>query len=168
MLQAFHSKATGIYVEEYGTYICLYAGLLLKKQDQAKSWLKYLSPYLVFWCSCPLIYFKCVKKRTSRIQLSLPDEKFPRVSYEALVQATDNFAEFNLIGRGSSGSVYRGRLTQPNKPVAVKVVHHDMQNADRSYMAECKALKNIRHRNLLPILTACSTIDNRGFQSSTL
>jgi len=110
-----------------------------------------------------LVYLKLIRKRTSRkIQLSLPGEQFPRVTYKALVQATDNFAEFNLIGRGSSGSVYRGRLTQPNKLVAVKVFHLDMQDADRSYMAECKTLRNIRHRNLLPIFTACSTIDNRG------
>jgi Leucine-rich repeat (LRR) protein len=129
---------------------------------RSKTLVKILVPTLGFLVLMVPVYLKLIRKRTSRIQLSLPGEQFPRVTYKALVQATDNFAEFNLIGRGSSGSVYRGRLTQPNKLVAVKVFHLDMQDAARSYMAECKALRNIRHRNLLPILTACSTIDNRG------
>ena len=130
---------------------------------QSKTLVTILVPVLSSLVLMLLVYLKIIRKRTSRkIQLSLPGEQFPRVTYKALVQATDNFAEFNLIGRGSSGSVYRGRLTQPNKLVAVKVFHLDMQDTDRSYMAECKNLRNIRHRNLLPILTACSTIDNRG------
>jgi len=37
-----------------------------------------------------------------------------------------------------------------------------MEGTDRSFISECQALRNIRHRNLVPILTACSTIDNMG------
>lgn len=29
-------------------------------------------------------------------------------------------------------------------------------------MAECEALRSIQHRNLLPIITACSTVDSNG------
>ncbi|XP_037489264.1 receptor kinase-like protein Xa21 [Triticum dicoccoides] len=99
-----------------------------------------------------------------RMQLSLPssDEQFPKVSYKDLAQATENFTVSNLIGRGSCGSVYRAKLNQKQMVVAVKVFDLDMQGADKSFISECKALRNIRHRNLLPILTACSTIDNRG------
>ncbi|KAM0881217.1 hypothetical protein ACQ4PT_033098 [Festuca glaucescens] len=71
--------------------------------------------------------------------------------------------ESNLIGRGSHGSVYKGRLiiSEP-MVVAVKVFDLAMEGDDRSFMSECQALKNIRHRNILPVLTACSTIDNTG------
>lgn len=98
------------------------------------------------------------------MQLSLPssDEQFPKVSYKDLAQATENFTVYNLIGRGSCGSVYRAKLNQKQMVVAVKVFDLDMQGADKSFISECKALRNIRHRNLLPILTACSTIDNQG------
>ncbi|KAK1618124.1 hypothetical protein QYE76_023641 [Lolium multiflorum] len=37
-----------------------------------------------------------------------------------------------------------------------------MKCADKSFVTECDVLRSIRHRNLLPILTACSTIDNNG------
>ena len=46
--------------------------------------------------------------------------------------------------------------------VVVKVFHLAMEEDDRSFKSECQALKNSRHRNVLPILTACSTIDNKG------
>ncbi|XP_015697573.1 probable LRR receptor-like serine/threonine-protein kinase At3g47570 [Oryza brachyantha] len=34
--------------------------------------------------------------------------------------------------------------------------------AQKSFIAECNALRNVRHRNLVPILTACSSIDSSG------
>jgi serine/threonine protein kinase len=46
--------------------------------------------------------------------------------------------------------------------VAIKVFNLEMRRANGSFVSECEVLRTIRHRNLLPILTACSTIDNRG------
>lgn len=111
-----------------------------------------------------LLYFILQRKKSFRMQLpSVPiDERFPRVSYKDLAQATENFAESNLIGRGSYGSVYGGRLIQANMIVAVKVFDMNRQGADRSFMSECLVLRSIRHRNLLLILTVCSTIDSKG------
>jgi serine/threonine protein kinase len=111
-----------------------------------------------------LVYLTFFRKRMLMMQLSLPssDERFLKVSYKDLAQATENFAESNLIGRGSCGSVYRGKLTQERMVVAVKVFDLGMQGAGKSFVSECEALRNIRHRTLLPILTACSTVDNRG------
>lgn len=89
-------------------------------------------------------------------------KKFPRVSYNDLAQATMNFSEFNLIGSGSYGSVYRGKLCQAKPQVAIKVFDLETRFADKSFISECEILRTIRHRNLLPVLTACSAIDNRG------
>jgi len=46
--------------------------------------------------------------------------------------------------------------------VAIKVFDIGMRCADKSFISECEVLSRIHHRNLLPILTACSTIDNNG------
>ncbi|CAO2046586.1 unnamed protein product [Urochloa humidicola] len=89
-------------------------------------------------------------------------KKFPRVSYKDLAQATENFSEFNLVGRGSYGSVYRGKLTQAKIEVAIKVIDLETRFADKSFISECESLRTIQHRNLLPILTSCSTIDDNG------
>jgi serine/threonine protein kinase len=85
-------------------------------------------------------------------------KKFPRVSYKDLALATGNFSESNLNGRGSYSAVYRGKLTQGKIQVAIKVFDLGTRFADKSFVIECEALRTIRHQNLLPIFTACSTI----------
>lgn len=54
------------------------------------------------------------------------------VSYEDLAQATGNFSKSNIIGRGSYGSVYRGKLTQVKTQVAIKVFDLEMRCGDKS------------------------------------
>jgi len=46
--------------------------------------------------------------------------------------------------------------------VAVKVLNLDKHSASRSFFSECKALKNVRHRNLVKVLSLCSSIDHQG------
>jgi len=89
-------------------------------------------------------------------------ENFLKVSYVDLAEATANFSESNLVGRGGYGSVYRGKLKESKVEVAVKVFDLEMHGAEKSFLKECDALRSIQHRNLLPIITACSTVDNTG------
>ncbi|XP_031253747.1 receptor kinase-like protein Xa21 [Pistacia vera] len=87
---------------------------------------------------------------------------FLQISYKELLQATDNFASHNLIGAGSSGTVYKGSIQQLEKPVAIKVLNLQNRGASKSFMAECKVLSKVRHRNLLKIITSCSSLDHKG------
>ncbi|XVF19891.1 hypothetical protein REPUB_Repub11eG0150500 [Reevesia pubescens] len=85
-------------------------------------------------------------------------------SFQQLHKATDGFASINLIGQGSFGHVYRGILDQ-NKVqniIAVKVMNLQEQSASKSFLTECKTLRNVRHRNLVKIISACSSIDFQG------
>jgi len=112
-----------------------------------------------------LIYIIVHGKKTSRKPYQFLfsfGKKFPVVSYKDLARATGNFCDSNLIGRGSCGSVYKGKLTQAKIQVAIKVFDLETRCANKSFLSECEVFRNIRHRNLLPILTACSTIDNKG------
>ncbi|XP_050387422.1 probable LRR receptor-like serine/threonine-protein kinase At3g47570 [Argentina anserina] len=85
------------------------------------------------------------------------------VSYQALHQATNGFSPNNQIGSGGFGSVYKGILDQEeNNIVAVKVINLQQKGASKSFVAECNALRNIRHRNLVKIITCCSSADNSG------
>ncbi|KAB2627517.1 LRR receptor-like serine/threonine-protein kinase [Pyrus ussuriensis x Pyrus communis] len=86
-----------------------------------------------------------------------------RLSYGDLLKATDGFSASNLIGAGSFGSVYKGILNQhEERNVAVKVLNLQTSRASKSFIAECETLKSIRHRNLVKLLTACSSIDFQG------
>ncbi|KAL5742573.1 hypothetical protein ACOSP7_029305 [Xanthoceras sorbifolium] len=105
---------------------------------------------------------KKMKRVTSTKSTSDQKDLLLKVSYESLLKATCGFSSANLIGSGSYGSVYKGILDPNQKVVAVKVLHLHQRGALKSFMAECEALRNIRHRNLVKILTACSSVDFQG------
>ncbi|XP_057723513.1 LRR receptor-like serine/threonine-protein kinase EFR [Arachis stenosperma] len=90
------------------------------------------------------------------------EHKYLRVSYGELHQATNGFSSSNLVGTGSFRSVYRGTLVHFERPVAVKVLNLQTRGASKSFMAECKALGKIKHRNLINILTCCLSVDYKG------
>ncbi|KAK1646921.1 hypothetical protein QYE76_064726 [Lolium multiflorum] len=87
---------------------------------------------------------------------------YPQVSFNDIARATEGFSVSSLIGRGRYGTVYQGKLFQDGNYVAIKVFNLEIRGGQKSFIAECHALKNVRHRNLLPILTACSSIDSNG------
>ncbi|XP_061996017.1 probable LRR receptor-like serine/threonine-protein kinase At3g47570 isoform X2 [Rosa rugosa] len=101
-------------------------------------------------------------KKRKKTNLSTLENSVLQVSYATLLRATDGFSSANLIGVGAFGFVYKGILTDDRVVVAVKVLNMLHRGAANSFMAECEALRNIRHRNLVKILTACSSIDFGG------
>ncbi|XP_024197611.1 probable LRR receptor-like serine/threonine-protein kinase At3g47570 [Rosa chinensis] len=100
-------------------------------------------------------------KKRKQSDLNTTRNSILQVSYATLLKATDGFSSTNLIGVGAFGSVYKGILAD-GVVVAVKVLNMLHRGASKSFMAECEALRNIRHRNLVKILTACSSIDFSG------
>ncbi|XWS10439.1 hypothetical protein CRYUN_Cryun39dG0078400 [Craigia yunnanensis] len=81
-----------------------------------------------------------------------------RVSYQELHQATNGFCDSKLLGVGSFGSVYQGTLSD-GLSIAVKVFNLELEGAFKSFDIECEVLRNIRHRNLVKIISSCSNID---------
>ncbi|KAI3721127.1 hypothetical protein L2E82_32131 [Cichorium intybus] len=102
------------------------------------------------------------KKRKGEPSQSSRDEHFMKVSYSQLLKATNGFSQANLIGQGGFSSVYKGILDHDDKFVAVKVIHLQNRGAHKSFIAECEAWRSIRHRNLLKIITSCSSVDFQG------
>ncbi|KDP34373.1 hypothetical protein JCGZ_11256 [Jatropha curcas] len=107
---------------------------------------------------CSLFYLK----RRSKMKVSHPSssikEKHRLVSYHELRQATNNFNEQNLIGKGGFGLVYKGCLVDGSN-VAVKVIDITKTGFQKIFLAECEALRNVRHRNLVKLITSCSSVD---------
>ncbi|KAE8800296.1 putative receptor kinase [Hordeum vulgare] len=97
-------------------------------------------------------------------------EMFQRISYTELHSATDSFSEENLVGRGSFGSVYKGTSGSGANLItaAVKVLDVQRQGATRSFISECNALKMIRHRKLVKVITVCDSLDHSGNQFKAL
>ncbi|KAG2333396.1 hypothetical protein Bca52824_004576 [Brassica carinata] len=115
---------------------------------------------LLFIASVSLYWLKSRKKRnTNEATPSTLGLFHEMISYRDLRNATDGFSSSNLIGSGSFGTVYKALFQTENKVVAVKVLNMEKHGAMHSFMAECESLKDIRHRNLVKLLTACSSID---------
>ncbi|XP_019152156.1 PREDICTED: probable LRR receptor-like serine/threonine-protein kinase At3g47570 [Ipomoea nil] len=134
---------------------------------------------IIFTCICSALVFAsfiafltlCWRKQKS-MESAKPSkvEKLSKIPYRDLHQATNGFSETNLIGSGSFGSVYKGRFEQGGgeQTIAVKVLDLLKNGVSKSFLAECKVLRNIRHRNLVPILTCCSSCDFAGNEFKAL
>ncbi|KAL7590825.1 hypothetical protein Lser_V15G32272 [Lactuca serriola] len=114
-----------------------------------------------------VVVFFVFYRRKSEIKDDVSHEPMSResliqVSYEMLYKATDGFSTKNFIGEGSFSSVYRGNLDADSGIVAIKVLNLHRRGGSKSFIAECEALKNARHRNLAKVITCCSGIDFQG------
>ncbi|KAL2553527.1 putative LRR receptor-like serine/threonine-protein kinase [Forsythia ovata] len=107
-----------------------------------------------------LYWMKYLKKKPISPATSM--HFYSRISYDELLKATGGFSSENLIGSGGFGTVYKGILDLDRSTVAVKVLNLQQRGASKSFLAECQALRNIRHRNLVKVINACSSSDFQG------
>lgn len=113
-----------------------------------------------------VIAFICYRRNRKEMVVTQPNDLSVgiepcHISYYEVLDATKNFDEENLLGRGSFGSVYKGTLRN-GMMIAVKVFDLQDENALRSLDTECEVMRNIRHRNLVKIITVCSNLDLRA------
>ncbi|PVH47691.1 hypothetical protein PAHAL_4G117300 [Panicum hallii] len=89
----------------------------------------------------------------------LLSETHERISYDELRSATH------------FGNVYRGTFVVDENlatTVAIKVLNLNLRGASRSFLRECNALRRIRHRNLVQVITVCSGLDHNGGEFKAL
>lgn len=75
-------------------------------------------------------------------------------TYEELVEVTDGFAEYNILGQGGFGPVYKGRLPD-GREVAVKQLKADSNQGEREFRAEVEIISRIHHRHLVSLVGYC-------------
>ncbi|RWR88420.1 G-type lectin S-receptor-like serine/threonine-protein kinase LECRK1 [Cinnamomum micranthum f. kanehirae] len=78
-------------------------------------------------------------------------------SYNELAVATNGFNE--VLGRGSFGTVYKGKLTSNERTVAVKRLEKVVEEGEKEFQMEMKAIGITHHRNLVRLIGFC----NEGF-----
>ncbi|XP_048130140.1 probable LRR receptor-like serine/threonine-protein kinase At3g47570 [Rhodamnia argentea] len=108
------------------------------------------------------LYLCWLKQKGNEPVSSSLDDSLLNLSYGTLLKVTNGFSLTNLIGSGSFGFVYKGTLQENGNAIAVKVLNLTRHGALKSFKAECETLKHIKHRNLLKILTVCSSTDYKG------
>ncbi|XP_048549016.1 probable LRR receptor-like serine/threonine-protein kinase At3g47570 [Triticum urartu] len=102
--------------------------------------------------------------------LPLTIDKHQRVSYQAILNGTNEFSDANLLGKGRFGAVYRCTLDDEGTGtnVAVKVLDPQQSGSSKSFEVECEALRRVRHRCILKIITCCASISPQGQEFKAL
>ncbi|CAL4951573.1 unnamed protein product [Urochloa decumbens] len=122
--------------------------------------------------SIALIRLICMRLRRRKKSPVLPptiEEHHERVSYYTLANGTNGFSEANLLGKGSFGKVYKCMFQDEGTTiVAVKVFNLEQSRSIKSFVAECEALRRVRHRCLIKIITSCSSINQQGQEFKAL
>ncbi|KAJ1275775.1 hypothetical protein BS78_05G162200 [Paspalum vaginatum] len=140
---------------------------LQKSHSNARQLLRIVIPIvsISFAFTIICIFLLMRKKHRNNIEPSshTPDNAMSHrlVSYHELSSATNNFSDSNLLGTGSFGKVFKGTLST-GLVVAIKVLNMHMEDAIRTFDAECRVLRMARHRNLIRVLNTCSNMDFRA------
>ncbi|CAO2038360.1 unnamed protein product [Urochloa humidicola] len=115
-----------------------------------------------------LLWLFFTKRGRQPQKVFISNKKLKKVSYADIFKGTNHFSPDNLIGMGRFGAVYKAVLDVAALPVAIKVFNLEQHGAVKSFCDECKVLKRIRHRNLINVITLCSTIDHSGKEFKAL
>ncbi|KAJ6828860.1 receptor kinase-like protein Xa21 [Iris pallida] len=133
-----------------------------KKLRPLKFVLPFVAAVALSVAVCYLLLRTIQRKR--RANLTSTDDLTPNmnvyrsITYQELLRATDTFNESNLLGTGALGSVFKGQLDD-GLVVAVKVLDLGKEGASRGFESETRALRALRHRNLIRIISVCSNVD---------
>lgn len=96
---------------------------------------------------------------SANLEMCYFEEPLLKVSEKDICKITEGYSERNIIGRGASSTVYKGQLVN-GMTVAIKKLKVELEEeAQRCFMAECKTLGKIRHRNLVKIMGVISNWD---------
>ncbi|KAI5669383.1 hypothetical protein M9H77_19236 [Catharanthus roseus] len=154
-------------INELGLHSCM-----VRKKKNRKMLIIILLPIfltmILSFALLLLVYRRRLRRKWQSI-VHQRDDKIINVSFYELHRATGGFSQENLIGSGGFGFVYKGVLDQHGgRIVAIKVLDLRKNGASTSFKAECRALRNIRHRNLVSLITYCSSIDKEGQEFKAL
>ncbi|KAM0856179.1 hypothetical protein ACQ4PT_049278 [Festuca glaucescens] len=123
-----------------------------------------LSVILLVW----ILRKKLKQSKKTIVQDSVAEDHYERIPYHALLRGTNGFSDENLLGRGSYGAVFKCILANEERTLAVKVFNLGQSRYSKSFEAECEAMRRIRHRYLIKIITSCSSVNHQGQEFKAL
>ncbi|GMN47016.1 hypothetical protein TIFTF001_016196 [Ficus carica] len=103
--------------------------------------------------------YKKINQRSQDVELMGTDVSLRSFTYEELEKMTDGFKE--EIGRGSFGTVYKGTILNSQKEVAVKKLEKVLEEGEREFQNEMRAIGRTHHKNLVRLLGYCYEGPNR-------
>ncbi|OVA06902.1 Protein kinase domain [Macleaya cordata] len=111
---------------------------------------------ILFYRHRALAYQKVSEQRNIGL---IEDMSLQSFTYDALEKATDGFKE--VVGRGSFGTVFKGALSNSQRLIAVKRLEKVVDEGEREFQTEMRAIGRTHHRNLVQLLGYCHEGHNR-------
>ncbi|XP_060186603.1 receptor kinase-like protein Xa21 [Lycium barbarum] len=121
-----------------------------------------ISSFLIFLLVSIWIMKQHKKGKSKDVEKVPKIKTYQLISYHQIQRATNNFDGSNLIGVGSSGSVYKGTLSS-GTIVAIKVLDLENEKVCQMFDTECEVMRIVRHTNLVSVITTCSSEHIRAF-----
>ncbi|KAJ0511863.1 putative protein kinase RLK-Pelle-LRR-I-1 family [Helianthus annuus] len=86
-----------------------------------------------------------------------------QIPLEDVLNATNNFHEDNIIGRGGFGPAYKGQLQRSGKLIKIAARRLDRTHGegDVEFWTEISALSDLKHTNLISIIGFCDEKDEK-------
>ncbi|CAH1436332.1 unnamed protein product [Lactuca virosa] len=78
-----------------------------------------------------------------------------RIPLEEIIQATNDFSEETQVGDGGFGMVYKGKLSENNRLVAIKRLNPSSRQGNVEFKNEVKMVSNFNHPNIIPFIGYC-------------
>ncbi|XVF70461.1 hypothetical protein PTKIN_Ptkin11bG0163500 [Pterospermum kingtungense] len=102
-----------------------------------------------------LVFVLYVRKKKHRKEdEEKEDMELPMVDFATIVNATNNFSQSNLLGRGGFGPVHKGMLIG-GQEIAVKRLSKNSGQGLEEFKNEVNLIAKLQHRNLVKLLGCC-------------
>ena len=132
-------------------------------REKAVLVVKYVLPIIASIVLITLILVLILTRRQRR-KIRIPNEDNSvhviapkRFSHQELLQATNGFAEYNLIGTESFSSVYKGHFLKSC------CCNKSFWGSLKSFDTEFKVMHILCHRILIKVIGSCSNLDFKAF-----
>ncbi|XP_078150062.1 wall-associated receptor kinase 2-like [Carex rostrata] len=107
---------------------------------------------LLVWCQQHRRHMK--EKEEYKKYYQMMDNHLHVYSQKQIENATNNYCETNILGRGGQGNVYKG-LIENNQVVAIKKAKEVEETQRGEFVNEIILLSQINHKNVVRLLGCC-------------
>ncbi|CAK9134929.1 unnamed protein product [Ilex paraguariensis] len=92
-------------------------------------------------------------KGAKGIKFSMFEKSVSKMRLSDLMKVTNNFSKGNIIGSGSTGTMYKAVLADGTSLMVKRL--QDTKHSEKEFLSEMATLGNVKHQNLVPLLGFC-------------
>ncbi|CAF2089719.1 unnamed protein product [Brassica napus] len=94
-----------------------------------------------------------ILKQQKGVKVFMFKKSVSKMKLSDLMKATEEFKKDNIIGKGRTGTMYKGVLEDGTHLMVKRL--QDSQHSEKELDSEMKTLGSVKHRNLVPLLGYC-------------